>query len=167
MTRRAVFSFVLLATLITLLMSWLIPMGVLPIQQIISHNAAGRSFIQVWFKLAITVGLILPSIAWLLWFRNPQPRRILDFYLSVLIIQILTERVFISLLFPSLAVIIGTLYTAFRIWQLRHGQQLIRQNSWDFSNRKQLNVLLSILLVFWCSNLVMLLTLGWSGILSK
>lgn len=167
MTWKVVFAFVILTTLITLLMSWLIPMGVLPIQQVIQYSAAGRNFIQVWIKLAVTVGLILPGVAWLLWFRNLQSRRILDFYLSVLIIQIVSEQVFRGVLFPSLVVIIGTLYTAFRIWQLWRGRQLIWHNSWDFSNRKRLNLLLSILLVFWCSNLIMLLTLGWSSILTR
>jgi hypothetical protein len=63
--------------------------------------------------LAIAIGLILPSVAWLIWFKHPQPRKILGFYLSVLIIQILTEQIFSSVVFPSLVVIIGAIYTHF------------------------------------------------------
>ncbi len=46
MTWRTVFSFVLLATLLTLLMSWLISMEVLPIQQVIHRGTAERAFHQ-------------------------------------------------------------------------------------------------------------------------
>jgi hypothetical protein len=94
---------------------WLIATGSVSIQKRIQFNDAERAFMQVWIGLAIAIGLILPSIAWLIWFKHPQPRRILGFYLSVLIIQIITEQIFSSVVFPSLVVVIGTIYTAFRL----------------------------------------------------
>jgi chromate transport protein ChrA len=165
MTWKTILSFMLVATLLTILVGWLIMTGILPIQQTIRFNEAERHFMNIWIGLAIALGLILPSIAWLVWRRNPQPRRILDLYLSVLIIQIMTEQVFSNVAFPSLVVTIGTLYTAFRLWQLWRGQQLIRQAAWDFSSHKWMSGLLWILGLFWGSNLIMLFTLAWPSVL--
>lgn len=166
MTWKTIFSFVLFATLLTILVGWLTTTETLSIQKTIPFNSAERSFMRVWFGVAISIGLILPSIAWLVWIRNPQSRRILGLYLSVLIIQIVTERVFVRIAFPSLVVTIGTLYTAFRLWQLWQGQQLLHQPSWNSSKRKPMSALLSVLGLFWGSNLVVLLTLAWSTVLS-
>jgi hypothetical protein len=143
---------------------WLIATGAVPIQKNIQFNDAERAFMQVWIGLAIAIGLILPSVAWLIWFKHPQPRKILGFYLSVLIIQIITEQIFSSVVFPSLVVVIGTIYTAFRLWQLWRGQQLI--HTFHSLSRKWVSALLSILGLFWSSNLIMLLTLGWSSVLN-
>lgn len=166
MTWKTIFLFVLFATLITILVGWLITTEAFPIQKTIPFDTTERSFMRVWFGLAISIGLILPSVAWLVWIRNSQPRKILGFYLSVLIIQIITERVFIKIAFPSLVATIGTLYTAFRLWQIWQGQQLLHQDSWNSSRRKLMSALLWILGLFWSSNLVVLLTLVWSTVLS-
>lgn len=116
MTWKTIFSFVLFATLLTILVGWLTTIGALPIQKTIPFDAAERTFMKVWFGLAIAIGLILPIMAWLVWSKNSQPRKILSSYLSVLLIQVITERVFIKIAFPSLVATIGTLYTAFRLW---------------------------------------------------
>lgn len=165
MTWKTTLAFVLFATLLTILVGWLTTTGVLPIQQSIQYSDAGRNFIRIWMWFAIALGLILPSIAWLMWIKNPQPRKILDFYLSVLIVQIVTEQVFSSIGLPSLVVTIGTVYTTFRIWQLWQGQQLI--HTVNSSSRKLLSALLWLLGLFWSSNLIILLTLGWSSVLSQ
>jgi hypothetical protein len=164
MTWKTTLSFVISATLLTLVVGWLIATGAVPIQKNIQFSDAERAFMQVWIRLAIAIGLILPSVAWLIWFKYPQPRKILGFYLSVLIIQIITEQIFSSAVFPSLVVTIGTIYTAFRLWQLWRGRQLI--HTFHSSSRKWVSALLSILGLFWSSNLIMLLTLGWSSILN-
>lgn len=166
MTWKTIFSFVLFATLLTILVGWLTTTEAFPIQKTIPFDTTERSFIKLWLNLAILIGLILPSVAWLVWIRNSQPRRILGFYLFVLIVQIITERVFIKIAFPSLVVTIGTLYTAFRLWQIWQGQQLLRQASWSSSGRKLMNALLWILGLFWGSNLIVLLTLVWPAVLS-
>ena len=164
MTWKTIFSFALFATLLAIFVGWLILTGVLPIQQNVRFNDAGRRFMSVWIKLAIAIGLILPSILWFVWIKNPQPRKILGFYLSVLTIQIVTEQIFSRVGFPSLVVIIGTLYTAFRIWQLWQGQQLIYTNS---SSPSWMSAMLWLLGLFWSGNLIMLLTLGWSSIVRQ
>ncbi|MCC5626056.1 hypothetical protein LC574_34275, partial [Nostoc sp. CHAB 5715] len=86
--------------------------------------------------------------------------------LLVLIIQIVTEQIVSRVWLPSLVVIIGTLYTAFRVWQLWHEQQFIK--STDFVERGNFRIISSVLwllLLFWSSNLIMLLTLSWPSIL--
>jgi hypothetical protein len=167
MTWKTILSFVLFATLLTIVVGWLITTGVLPIQKTIHFSDAERSFMGIWIKLAIALGLILPGIAGLVWIKYPQPRKVLGLYLSVLIIQIVTEQLFSSIAFPSLVVMIGTVYTVFRIWQLWQGQQLVRQVSWTVSSRNWMSALLWLLGLFWSSNLIMLLTLGWSSVLSS
>ncbi len=164
MTWKTTLSFIISVTLLTLVVGWLIATGAVPIQKNIQFSDAERAFMQVWIGLAIAIGLILPSVAWLIWFKHPQSRKILGFYLSVLIIQIITEQIFSSVVFPSLVVVIGTIYTTFRLWQLWQGQQLIC--TFHSSSRKWVSALLSILGLFWSSNLIMLLTLGWSSVLN-
>lgn len=164
MTWKTTLSFVIFAALLTLAMGWLITIGAVPIQKTIQFSDAEHAFMQVWIRLAIAIGLILPSVAWLLWFKHPQPRKILGVYLSVLIIQIITEQIFSSVMFPSLVVVIGTIYTAFRLWQLWQGQQFIC--TFHSSSRKWVSALLWILGLFWSSNLIMLFTLGWSSVLN-
>jgi hypothetical protein len=164
MTWKITLSFVISATLLTLAMGWLIAIEAVPIQKNIQFSDAERGFMRVWMGLAIAIGLILPSVAGLIGFKHPQLRKILGFYLSVLIIQIITEQILSSVVFPSLVVGIGTIYTAFRLWQLWQGQQLIR--TFHSSSRKWISALLATLGLFWSSNLIMLLTLGWSSVLS-
>lgn len=120
---------------------------------------------MIQFK-AIAIGLILPTITFVIWFKYPEIRKIFGFYLLVLIIQIVTEQIVSKFWFPSLVVIIGTLYTAFRVWQLWHEQQFIK--STDFAERGNFRIISSVLwllLLFWSSNLIMLLTLSWPSIL--
>lgn len=120
---------------------------------------------QVWVVIAIFVGILLPGIAFFGWIRHPEPRRILGFYLLVLLVQIVTEQVLSGALFSSIVVVIGTIYTAFRLWQLWQGQNLLDTNSYVVPHRKLLDVLLWLMLLFWLSNLIMLLVLPWRIIL--
>ena len=165
MNWKITLSFVLSATLLTILVGWLTINEVLPIQQNIQFSATEQNFLRVWLRLAIAISLILPSIAWLVWLKNPQARKILGFYLFVLLVQIVTEQVFSSIASPSIVVTIGTIYTVFRLWQLWQGQQLIYKTAGNSSNFQLMSSLMWLLGLFWFSNLLMLLTLGWSSIL--
>ncbi|PSB31274.1 hypothetical protein [Chlorogloea sp. CCALA 695] len=166
MNWKITLSFVLAVTLLTISVGWLTMTGVLPIQQNIQYSNTEGNFIRVWLGLAIALGLIIPTIAWLRWFKNPQDRKILGFYLFVLLVQIITEQVSSSTGAPSLVVTIGTVYTVFRLWQLWQGQKLIHKAAVNLSSPKLMSSLLWLLGLFWCSNLFMLLTLGWSSILN-
>ncbi|MCC5600028.1 hypothetical protein [Nostoc favosum] len=166
MTWKTTFLFIVLATLVVILVGWLISIGILPISQMINYSDAGLRFIRVWILLAIAIGLIVPTITFVIWFKYPEIRKIFGFYLLVLIIQIVTEQIVSRVWLPSLVVIIGTLYTAFRVWQLWHEQQFIK--STDFVERGNFRIISSVLwllLLFWSSNLIMLLTLSWPSIL--
>ncbi len=166
MNWKITLSFILSATLLTILVAWLTINGVLPIQQNIQFNVTEQNFLRAWLGLAIAIGLILPSLAWLVWLKNPPVRRILGFYLFVLLVQIVTEQVFSSTGSPSIVVTIGTIYTVFRLWQLWQGQKLIYKTAEDLAPPQLMNGLMWLLGLFWFSNLLMLLTLGWSSILS-
>ena len=166
MNWKITLSFVLSATLLTILVGWLTMTRVLPIQQNIQFSVTERNFLRVWLGLAIAIGLILPGIAWLVWLKNLPARKVLDFYLFVLLVQIVTEQVSSTIASPSIVVTIGTIYTVFRLWQLWQGQKLIHKTAVNLSSPKLMSSLLWLLGLFWCSNLFMLLTLGWSSILN-
>lgn len=159
-------TFLILTTLFILLTGWLVMTGMLPIKMTMSYSEAEVNFIKFWVKVAILIGVILPGAAFLIWFYHPTARTILGFYLLVLIVQIITEQVLSKTLFPSIVVTTGTIYTAFRLWQLWQGQQLIAATTQlDKGNRVLLGSLLWLMLLFWLSNLVMLLVLPWPIIL--
>ena len=159
---KTTISFLCLATLLILLIGWLTITGVLPIKTAIDYSNEESNFIQVWVVIAIVVGLLLPGIVFSVWIRHREPRKVLGFYLLVLLVQIVTEQVLSGVLFSSIVVPIGTIYTAFRLWQLWQGQKLLAADSQTVvPHRKLMYVLLWLILLFWLSNLVMLLVLPW------
>ncbi len=158
--------FVALATLLILLIGWFTLGGALPVKLVIDYSDWESKFIQFWVVMAISVGLLLPGIAFLVWIRQKELREFLGLYLLVLIIQIVTEQVLSSVLFPSIVVVTGSIYTAFRVWQLWQGQQLMTTTAQpDTRTRTIIGSLLWLLLLFWSSNLIMLLVLAWPSIL--
>ncbi|MGF2034214.1 MAG: hypothetical protein RMZ43_002625 [Nostoc sp. CmiVER01] len=167
MTWKTAFLFMVLATLVVILVGWLTSIGILPISQMINYSDAGLRFIRVWILLAIAIGLIVPTITFVIWFKYPEICKIFGLYLLVLIIQIVTEQIVSKVWFPSLVVVIGTLYTAFRVWQLWHEQQFIKSTDFvvERGNFRIISNVLWLLLLFWSSNLIMLLTLSWPSIL--
>ncbi|WP_017317439.1 hypothetical protein [Mastigocladopsis repens] len=166
LTWKTTFSFVTLATLLILLIGWLIKNHVLPVKTVIDYGAWATNFIRLWIWVAIVVGLLFPGIAFFVWLRHPEPRKILGFYLLVLLVQIITEQVLSSTLFPSLVVIIGTIYTVYRLWQLWQGQQVVNTNTqFNTFSQRVLKSLLQILLFFWSINLAVLLILCFPAIL--
>lgn len=160
MTWKTTLSFIVIATLVILLSGWLIEANLLPIQSNLSYSEVKRNFMQLWFRIAITLGIILPAAAFLVGIRRLKVRIILGFYLLVLAVQIVTERILIQIFPSSLMVIIGITYTTFRIWQLRQGQQLAATQSVNAYNQF-ISGLLLLLLLFWSANFVVLLIRIW------
>lgn len=160
MTWKTSLSFIVVATIVILLSGWLIEANLLPIQSNLSYSEAKRNFMQLWFRLAIVLGIVLPVAAFLVGIRRPKVRIILGFYLLVLAVQIVTERILIQIFPSSLLVIIGITYTTFRIWQLRQGQQLAVTQSVN-AYSQFISGLLLLLLLFWSANFVLLLILLW------
>jgi hypothetical protein len=158
--------FIALVTILILLIGWLTINGVLPIKTSLDYSRGESQFIQFWIWLAILIGILIPVIVLFVFWRSSAPRKIIGFYLLVLVIQIATEAVFSSILFPSIVVTTGTVYTAFRIWHLWQGQQIIATTTeLEPGHRTVLRGLLSLMLIFWSSNLIMLFTLPWQKIL--
>lgn len=155
-----------IATLIVLLTGWLTMSRVLPIKMTLDYSRAELNFIQFWVKLAIFIGIALPGAAFFVWIRHSEPRTVLGFYLLVLIIQVVTEQILSKMLFPSIVVTIGTIYTAFRLWQLWQGQQLVAATTeLGVLSHGLIGGLLWLMLLFWLSNLIMLSVLPWPIIL--
>jgi hypothetical protein len=100
LTWKTTLSSVILATLIILLVGWLTISGTLPVRLAINYSDWGSKFIQVWVVVAILIGLLLPGIAFFVWIRQKELRQVLGLYLLVLIIQIVTEQVLSTVLFP-------------------------------------------------------------------
>ncbi|WP_202895705.1 hypothetical protein [Iningainema tapete] len=167
MSWKTALSFIAFVTLLILLTGWLTINRILPVETSLNYSTDESNFIQFWLKLAVLIGIVLPGVALLIFWRNCDPRKILGFYLLVLVIQIVTEAVFSRVLFPSIVVTIGTFYTAFRIWQLWQGQQIMATTAeLGTGSRTLLRALLGLMLIFWSSNLIMLFTLPWQKILS-
>jgi hypothetical protein len=165
-TGKTTLLFVTCATLLLLPLNWLMLGDTLLIKKAIDYSISQTNFIRVWLKIAVFLGLLLPGVAFFVWRRYPEPKKILGFYLVVLIIQIAAESIFSRVLFPSLVVITGTIYTVFRLWQLWQGQQLV--NSGVQTNNHNpiiFRSLLWLLLLFWSSNLIVLFTVAWPSIL--
>lgn len=165
-TWKRILLFVACTTLLVLVINWLIFSDILPIQKTIDYSALQANFILLWIKLAAFIGLLLPLIALFFWWRYLEYRKILGFYLVVVIVQIAAEMIVSRVLFPSLVVISGTIYTAFRIWQLWQGQQLVMATDRTNNHRPTIfSSLLWLLLLFWSSNLIVLFTVVWPTIL--
>ncbi|MBE9060756.1 hypothetical protein [cf. Phormidesmis sp. LEGE 11477] len=133
--------------------------------QTIEFADGGVRFIRVWMNLAIAIGVILPAAAFVIGFRQAIARKIFGFYSLLLSIQIVTEQILSQIWMPSLVITVGTLYTAFRVWQLWQGLRLIHSAQKQRSRHKLLTSILWLVFCFWFSNLVMLLTLAWPTIL--
>lgn len=165
-TWKKILFFVACTTLLLLALNWLILSDILHIKKTIDYSASQADFIQIWIKIAALIGLLLPLIALFFWRRYLEPRKVLVFYLVVLIVQIAAEMIVSRVLFSSLVVMSGTIYTAFRIWQLWQGQQLVTATAQTNNYHPTIfSSLLWLLLIFWSSNLIVLFTVAWPTIL--
>lgn len=168
MNWKTALLFIALVTILILLTGWLTINGVLPIKTSLDYSTGESRFIQFWVGLAILIGILIPVTVLFVFWRSSAPRKIIGFYLLVLVIQIVTEAVFSSVLFPSIVVTIGTVYTAFRVWQLWHSLQIIATTAeLGTGSRTLLRGLLGLMFIFWSSNLIMLFTLPWRKILLR
>lgn len=165
-TWKTTLLFVTCATLLLLPLNWLMLGDTLLIKKAIDYSISQTNFIRVWLKIAVFLGLLLPGVAFFVWWRYPEPRKIMEFYLVVLIVQIVAESILSRVLFPSLVVITGTIYTVFRICQLWQGQQLVMATAQTNNHNLMIfSSLLWLLLLFWSSNLIVLFTVAWPSIL--
>lgn len=157
--------FAIFVALLTLAVGWAIATTTLPIAPQLNFSPAGERFIRVWIPLSLVLTIIFPIMGFVFWFRHLELRKIFGFYLVAIAAQLISEQLF-GAWFSSLVVLIGTLYTCFRLWQLWYARELIRNMSGRYSSDRLLHTLLWILLIFWSCNIVMLLTLAWPTILT-
>ena len=151
--------FISFVTILTAAIAWLIQGDILPLKLTIDYSIQESQFIRFWLKLALVIGVLFPLIGFFLWIAEYEIRKLWSFYLLVIAFQIATEFMFSRLFFPSIVVIVGTFYTAFRLWQLWEGKILIANHHFFVQS------LLWIVLLFWLANVVVLLTLSWFIIL--
>jgi hypothetical protein len=150
--------FMAIATLLSLEVGWLTKRGALPLTSAIPYSEAQQQFLKIWVNIALAIGIILPLVMAIVFWQQPILRQFFSYYLSVVFVQLTSEITFSRWLCQSVVVTIGTLYTAFRIWQLWFALQLtIYPQPWLG--------LLWLVLLFWVANLVMLLTMAYPTII--
>ncbi|MGL5941968.1 MAG: hypothetical protein ACRC2S_16660 [Waterburya sp.] len=155
-----VFVFLAIATFLSAVYGWLVKKGNLPFRSEIGFNDAQVQFIKIWAKVALLIGVIIPVIMWLVFWNQPVIRQFFSCYLLAVVVQLASESSFKNIFCPSVVVIIGTIYTGFRIWQLWSGLHLINyQMPWLG--------LLWLIFLFWVANMIMLTTLAIPSILRK
>lgn len=155
-----VLLFIAIATLLSAIVGWLVKKGKLPLKPMMAFNSAQWQFMRVWVKVALVVGVILPLVMLVAFWDKSIPRQFFGYYLLAVAVQLACERSFSRLLCKSVVVIIGTLYTGFRIWQLWEGLHVIDyQMPWLG--------LLWLVLLFWVANLIMLVFMAIPSIFPK
>ena len=153
-------SFIAVATLLTIICSWLIKSDRLPIKSTLPFSDRQVKFIKVWVNVALLFGVIIPIVMLVAFWNRPTARQFFSCYLLVVAVQLGCETAFSRILCESIVVIIGTLYTGFRIWQLSEGLQLTSYSQPWLS-------LLWLVFLFWVANMIMLTTLAIPSIISK
>ncbi|MDB9315103.1 hypothetical protein PN462_18455 [Spirulina sp. CS-785/01] len=163
--RKTTLIFCLIATGVVLLIGGLTQFNQLPLLEGINLSPRRLEFIRGWLLAAIAIGIILPLGVVLRWRRDRAVRHLWGYYVLVMLVQLVTEQVLSFLLFPSIVVSIGTLYTLFRLWQLVRLQQLCTPASpLQLPQKRLQNALVWLLLFFWGANLIILFTITWPAI---
>ena len=154
-------QFVFFATVLLLLFGWSSVTRVLPINMDLSLapiSPAASRFVGLWIRMAMAVGILIPVLVILFFVRRSDVRTALGVYLFVLVFQIATEVSLSYLFFTSMAVPIGTVYTAFRLWQLWEAMKIIQRSDQLAATSRRIVVgLLMVLFGFWLINLIVVL----------
>jgi hypothetical protein len=114
---------------------------------------------RYWHQFVALSGLVVPLVILIIKRRDGLVRAVLSPYLGVLAIQIVTEVLFLPGWGKRMSVIIGIIYSVFRLAQLGQGQQLVRSKQKASS---RLRLFLLFLLSIWTINLLRLLF--WHGL---
>lgn len=152
--------FLIIATLLTVILGVLIKQSILPLEPIMAYSEAQLQFLNIWVNVALLIGVIIPLGLLIKFWNQPISRQFLSYYLIVVFVQLASEVIFNRLLCKSIVIIIGTLYTGFRIWQLWAGIHTVTYSQPWLS-------LLWLVLGFWIANIIMLLTMAFPTIFPK
>jgi hypothetical protein len=153
-------SFIVGATLSSIGIGWLVKTGRLPLKTMMAYSERQLQFIQVWVKIALVIGVILPLVMLITLWSNPIVRKFLVSYIVVVVIQLACEASFSRWLVKSVVVVIGTIYTIFRLWQLWEGLHL------TYYSQPELG-LLWLVMLFWIANIIMLIFMAIPTILPE
>jgi hypothetical protein len=153
-----VFFFIAIATLLSAIYGWLVKTGKLPFKSSMDYGDAQLQFMKVWVKVALLLGVIIPVVLWFVFWDQVVARQFFSCYLLVVVVQLASESSFKSIFCPSVVVIIGTLYTGFRIWQLWSGLHLTTYPMPWLG-------LLWLVFLFWVANMIMLISMPIPNIL--
>ncbi|RCJ42039.1 hypothetical protein A6769_38315 [Nostoc punctiforme NIES-2108] len=144
--------FILIISLLALGYGFGVKARRLPFTAEIGYNQQQWQFLRWWVKLASFAGVLLPMCLLALACQQPSAWVFWGSYLLIVAVQLISERVFSRSLVPSIVVLIGFLYTVFRLWQLLNGLTQLR-----FSYLTLLGF--GVVVLFWVSNLIMLMVM--------
>lgn len=152
---KATLLYMALITLVVSLISWLKRWNLIPINKNFNYSESEYKLVKNWIFLATCFGVILPGVTLLVFWKITEIRTIWSFYFLVVFVQLLTEFVLSRLLFQTIVVMVGSLYSAFRVWQLWSDRQLLAVTT-DISmvSRVFLIGVLWLMLIFWLSNII-------------
>ena len=151
-------TFIIMATVLSTGFGLLVQQERLPVRSLMAFGDRQWQFMKVWVNVALLIGIILPLIMAIAFWQTPGISQFFACYLLAVAVQLGCEIGLSRILCKSVVVVIGTLYTVFRIWQLGAGLTLI-------GDRQPWLGLLWLVLLFWIANLIMLITLAIPSIL--
>ncbi|MGH3146880.1 MAG: hypothetical protein ACRDTR_13885 [Rubrobacter sp.] len=118
----------------------------------------GVTALGIWMVIVGIVALALPVLALVVWGRYVSVRLALLPYVLVVGVQILVEIVFAAVFVPNMVVLVGLIYTGYRLRQLLAARKaFVATGSPKGYGRAAVTGVLSLGLVFWSANLVFLL----------
>ena len=152
--------FIIAATLLTIVFGLLVKQERSPIESTMNFDRQQWQFLKIWIQVSLLLGIIVPIILLVVFWKVTTARQFLSVYLLTVGIQLASEKVFSRQLCKSSVVAVGLLYTGFRLWQVGSGLQLINYGQPWFS-------LLWLVFLFWVANMVLLTTFAIPIILPK
>ncbi|BAZ10817.1 hypothetical protein NIES4071_26410 [Calothrix sp. NIES-4071] len=153
-------SFLAGATLSSILIGWLVKTGSLPLKNMMAYSEGQLRFMRVWVKIALVIGVIVPLVLLITLWSNKNARQFLASYLVVVVVQLACEASFSRWLVKSVVVVIGTIYTIFRLWQVWEGLHLTSYTQLQLG-------LLWLVMLFWIANIIMLIFMAIPTILPE
>ena len=117
----------------------------------------GAAALGVWMGCVGVVALVLPGLALVGWGRYPSVRLALLPYVSVLGFQILLEMLLAVAIAPNLVVLVGLVFTGYRLRQLQIARRIFAgAHGPSGTGRAVVGRVLSLGLLFWSVNLIFL-----------
>ena len=118
----------------------------------------GRVALGAWMAVIFVAAVLAPAGALVIWWRRAGVRQALLPYLLVLIAQISAEATFSRVLAPNVVVLIGVVFSGYRLWQLWSARRFFSGVGGPAGTGTiAVHGLLSVGLILWAANLVFLL----------